>query len=141
MIDAAGRLVNQTAQGACQEKKYPFAVAGGRSGEVEERTWRICQVAGAYELEYFDGVDVDGPVDQLVFTMAFQGSQAGEDITAAVCDIILTAIDFLAALAAVFFPPAYLVDENVAKDLDQAGCGVAKDIQNGIHHFTSALGN
>ena len=92
-------------------------------------------------MEYFDGVDVEGSVDQVGFTLAFKGSQEGGDITAEVCDAIMTAVDFLVALAAVFFPPAYLVGETAVKDLVQAGCGLAKDTQDGIHHVTSAIGN
>jgi hypothetical protein len=139
MIHAAALAVNQTlhAKGACKDKKYPQAE--GRA--IAERTWNICQVAGAYNLQYFDGVKLDGAVDWLGFTLTFKGSQEGEDITEEVCDDIMTAVDFLAALAAMFFPPAYIVDENVAKDLVQAGCGLAKDIQTAVHHITSAIGS
>ena len=41
----------------------------------------------------------------------------------------MAATDFLAALAAMFFPPAWLINETVVKDLVQAGCAVAKQVE------------
>lgn len=125
LIAAAGRAAQQStlAKGACYSVDF---VTEELRGAPMTRKETVCNVGGEIVVNWYSGHNVYGPDDYIWAQFVFNGGPDAEDVTDEICEETMGAVDFLAALAAFFFPPAYLEDETIAKDIVVAGCDAAK---------------